>query len=142
MTSVHDGVKEELSIGEVSELTGLSVHALRYYEGEGLLLSQRVPRASGGHRRFDPDEVHWLRICTKLRASGMPLAEIRRLAELVREGPGNERERLALLRAQEERVERQLTELGECLRVISRKVGIYEQQLDDDGGEDLLAVKQ
>jgi DNA-binding transcriptional MerR regulator len=135
-------VKEELSIGEVSELTGLSVHALRYYEREGLLMSQHVPRASGGHRRFDPDEVHWLRICTKLRASGMPLAEIRRLAELVREGPGNERKRLALLRAQEERVERQLAELGECLRVISRKVGIYAQQLDDDSGEDLLAVKR
>jgi DNA-binding transcriptional MerR regulator len=140
MATVEAALGKELSIGEVAELTGLSVHALRFYEREGLLLSQHVPRGTGGHRRFDPDEVHWLRICSKLRASGMPLAEIGRLAELVREGPGNEDERLELLRAQKRRVERQLADLGDCLRVISRKVGVYERQLSGDGAEDLLAV--
>ena len=130
----------ELSIGDVAEQTGLSVHALRFYEREGLLVSQRVERGTGGHRRYRPDEVHWLRICTKLRASGMPLAEIRRLAELVREGPGNEPERLELLREQQRRVEHQLSELAECLRVITRKVGIYEQHVTDGTGRDLLTA--
>jgi DNA-binding transcriptional MerR regulator len=128
----------ELGIGEVARQTGLSVHALRFYEREGLLISPQVPRGAGGHRRYSLDEVHWLRICTKLRASGMPLAEIRRVAELVREGPGNERERLTLLREHQRRVERQLAELEECLRVISRKVGVYEQHLADGSGRDLL----
>jgi DNA-binding transcriptional MerR regulator len=128
----------ELGIGEVARQTGLSVHALRFYEREGLLISPQVPRGAGGHRRYSLDEVHWLRICTKLRASGMPLAEIRRVAELVREGPGNERERLTLLREHQHRVERQLAELEECLRVISRKVGVYEQHLADGSGRDLL----
>ncbi len=129
----------ELGIGEVARETGLSVHALRYYEREGLMLSQSVARGTGGHRRYSQQEVNWLRICIKLRASGMPLEKIRRLAELVREGPGNERERLELLREQQQRVEHQLAELGECLRIITRKVGVYEQHLAGDTAQDLWA---
>jgi DNA-binding transcriptional MerR regulator len=128
---------EELSIGDVARETGLSVHALRFYEREGLLVTQHVARGSGGHRRYSPQDVYWLRICIKLRRSGMPLAKIRRLAELVREGPGNEPERLELLREQQRHVEEQLADLAECLRVITRKVGVYEQHLAEGTAEDL-----
>jgi DNA-binding transcriptional MerR regulator len=131
------GLEEELSIGDVARRTGLSVHALRFYEREGLLLSQHVARGTGGHRRYTSLEVNWLRICIKLRRSGMPLAKIRRFAELVREGPGNEEQRLELLREQQRHVENQLAELEECLQVISRKVGVYEQHLADGAAEDL-----
>jgi DNA-binding transcriptional MerR regulator len=133
-------VEEELSIGEVSRQTGLSVHALRYYEREGLMLSQHVLRGTGGHRRYSRQDVFWLRMCIKLRTSGMPLAEIRRYVELVREGPGNEQQRLELLCKQQARVEGQLAELQECLRVINRKVGIYEQHLADGTAPDLWTV--
>jgi DNA-binding transcriptional MerR regulator len=135
------GLEEELSIGDVARRTGLSVHALRFYEREGLLLSQHVARGTGGHRRYSPQEVNWLRICIKLRASGMPVAKIRRFAELVREGPGNEQERLELLREQQRHVEHQLAELAECLRIINRKVGVYEQHLADDTAQDLWTAK-
>jgi len=130
-------VEEELGIGEVARETGLSVHALRFYEREGLMLTQHIARATGGHRRYSQQDVYWLRICIKLRASGMPLAKIRRFAELVREGPGNEEQRLDLLREHQRHVEHQLAELEDCLRVITRKVGVYEQQLADGTAEDL-----
>jgi DNA-binding transcriptional MerR regulator len=133
--------EQELGIGDVARQTGLSVHALRFYEREGLLLSQHVARGAGGHRRYSSQDVNWLRICIKLRTSGMPLAKIRRLAELVREGSGNEQERLELLREQQRRVENQLAELGECLRIISRKVGVYEQHLADGTAQDLWTAK-
>jgi DNA-binding transcriptional MerR regulator len=135
------GLELELGIGEVARETGLSVHALRFYEREGLLLSQQVARGTGGHRRYSTQDVYWLRICIKLRASGMPLGKIRRLAELVREGPGNEQQRLQLLREQQRRVENQLAELAECLRIITRKVGVYEQQLADGTARDLWTAK-
>jgi DNA-binding transcriptional MerR regulator len=134
-------LEEELSIGDVARHTGLSVHALRFYEREGLLLSQHVARGTGGHRRYSPQDVHWLRICIKLRRSGMPLAKIRRFAELVREGPGNEPQRLELLREQQRHVENQLAELEECLQVITRKVGVYEQHLADGAAPDLWSVE-
>lgn len=140
MAGHETDTENELGIGEVARQTGLSVHALRYYEREGLMLSQHVTRASGGHRRYSRQDVFWLRMCIKLRASGMPLAQIRDYVELVREGPGNEQDRLDLLREQQARVESQLAELRECLRVIKRKVGIYEQHLVNGTAPDLWTV--
>jgi DNA-binding transcriptional MerR regulator len=71
----------------------------------------------------------------------MPLAEIRRFAELAREGPGNAEQRLELLRRQRSRVEAQLAELEECLRIISRKVGVYEQHLADGTAQQVYTAE-
>src|SRR5262249_57506973 len=76
---------DELSIGQVAERTGLSVHALRFYEREGIFLS-RVRRAAGGRRVYTEDDVDWLTLCTILRGAAMPLEDIRRYTELVRPG--------------------------------------------------------
>ncbi|SFS93669.1 MerR family transcriptional regulator [Saccharopolyspora flava] len=118
----------ELSIGEVAERTGLSVHALRFYERENLLLAP-VRRTAGGRRAYTEQDVDWLAICTRLRDSGMPLADLRAFAALVREGPGNEEQRLALLRGHRNRVQAQLAELRSCLDLITWKVGVYEQRV-------------
>jgi DNA-binding transcriptional MerR regulator len=117
-----------LSIGEVAERTGLSVHTLRFYEREGILPGP-VARGPNGHRAYGDDDLEWLEICTNLRASGMPLAGIRRYAELVREGSGNEQQRLDLLRGHRERVQAQIDALGRCLDLISWKVAAYEDRL-------------
>jgi DNA-binding transcriptional MerR regulator len=133
--------EHELSIGEVAQQTGLTVHALRFYEREGLMLTEHIARGTGGHRRYSPQEVHWLRICIKLRRSGMPLAKIRCYAKLVRQGPGNEHHRVELLREQQRHIESQLAELQECLRTVTRKVGTYEQHLAAGATEPLYAPK-
>ena len=117
-----------LSIGQVAGRTGLSVHALRFYEREGLLATP-VYRDSGGRRVYSEWDLEWLELCIKLRESGMPLTAIRRYAELVREGEGNESGRLGLLREHQERITAQLTALRACLDVISFKVALYEERL-------------
>ncbi|WP_240497988.1 MerR family transcriptional regulator [Williamsia sp. 1135] len=47
-------------------------------------------RSAGGRRGFSADDLAWIGICQRLRASGMPLPDIARYAELVRAGAGNE----------------------------------------------------
>jgi DNA-binding transcriptional MerR regulator len=121
-------VTPNLSIGEVAERTGLSVHALRFYENEGILATP-IHRGSNGRRRYSEWDVDWLAICVKLRASGMPVPAIRQYAELVRAGMGNETERLALLTEHRERVEAQMANLVECLDVINCKIKIYEEHI-------------
>ncbi len=118
-----------LSIGEVSALTGLTTHTLRFYEQEGLFVAP-VRRNSAGRRVFTQDEVEWLRVCTKLRSSGMPVPEIRHYAELVLKGAGNELERLEILRRHEERVQQQVADLQEALGVIHHKVELYTRRLE------------
>ncbi|BBJ46013.1 hypothetical protein SSPO_087310 [Streptomyces antimycoticus] len=64
-----------------------------------------------------------------LRESGMPLADLKRFAELVRHGPGNETERLRLLDAHRQRVDAQIQALEECRSLIAWKVGVYAEHL-------------
>ncbi|MER5967773.1 MerR family transcriptional regulator [Streptomyces sp. NPDC002057] len=118
----------DLSIGEVAKRSGLSVHALRFYEREGLFANP-VRRLSNGRRIYHEEDLEWLAICTKLRSSGMSLATIRQYIELARQGPGNEHERLELLRRHENHVEAQIQELHETLNVMRHKVRIYEDHL-------------
>ncbi|MEO3874161.1 MerR family DNA-binding transcriptional regulator [Nonomuraea sp. B12E4] len=52
-----------LSIGQVAERTGLSVHALRFYEREGILVAP-VRRGPGGRRLYSDRDVEWLSAST------------------------------------------------------------------------------
>jgi DNA-binding transcriptional MerR regulator len=119
---------EGLTIGQVAERTGLSVHALRFYEREGLLVSP-VLRGRDGRRRYGENDLEWLDLCIKLRSSGMPLAGIRRYAELVQQGPGNEEERLRILHQHQQHVAAQIGALTTCLELITWKVKLYQESL-------------
>ena len=120
-----------LSIGQVAERTGLSVHALRLYEREGIF-ANAVRRGADGRRVYSEDDVDWLTVCIVLRASGMPIPVIRRYTELVRQGPGNEEERLGIMREHRGTVDgRRSASLTEALDLINYKVGVYEDFLAD-----------
>ncbi len=119
----------ELSIAQAAAETGLTTHTLRYYERDGLMLSS-VDRSSSGHRRYSAHDLTWIEMITRLRATGMPIRDVRRYAELVRDGAGNEALRLDLLKAHRERVEQQLAEVTSHLREIDHKIGVYEGQVD------------
>jgi DNA-binding transcriptional MerR regulator len=120
-----DGPSPGMSIGQVSERTGLSVHALRFYEREGVLIDA-VTRRANGRRVYSEQDVDWLADCVRLRASGMPLAEIRQYAALVRRGAGTEPGRLAILREHQDRLIAQIRGLNDCLDLVAYKIGVYE----------------
>ena len=103
-----------LTIAEAAEQTGLTAHTLRYYERDGLMRTP-VRRSASGHRAYDDADLAWISLISKLRATGMPIRDVKRYADLVRAGSGNEAERLELLRAHRERVLRQLEEVREHL---------------------------
>jgi len=119
---------EGVTIAEAVRRTGVSAHTLRYYERAGLVVSP-VDRTSGGRRRYRELDLKWIIICTKLRATGMPIRGLRRYAELVAAGPGNEAERLALLEAHRADVLAGLAEIQENLKTIDYKIEVYRGSL-------------
>ncbi len=119
-------VDTELSIADAADETGVSVHTLRYYERVGLI--DGVERAASGHRRYGEGDLAWIEVLLRLRATGMPIRRIRRYAELVRAGEGNERERLELLEEHRDAVRAQLAEVRRHLAFIDRKIEIYEER--------------
>jgi DNA-binding transcriptional MerR regulator len=118
-----------LTIAEAARATGVSAYTLRYYERAGLI--DGVDRAASGHRRYDDADLAWIEVLQRLRATGMPIQRIRRYAELVREGQGNERDRLALLEEHRDAVKARLAEVRKHLTFIEKKIAIYEEKLDE-----------
>ena len=116
---------EALSISDAAELTGLTAHTLRYYERAGLMLDT-VERAPSSHRRYTEDDIRWVTLLTRLRATGMPIRRIRDYAALVREGDGTEVARLALLQAHRAAVLEQLDQMRHNLEAIEHKIAIYQ----------------
>jgi DNA-binding transcriptional MerR regulator len=117
-----------LSIAEAARRTGVSAHTLRYYERAGLVITS-VDRTSGGRRRYHSEDLEWIKMCTKLRATGMPIKTIQRYAQLVSAGRGNEPERLALLEAHRADVAAKLAEVQENLKLIDHKIDVYRGRL-------------
>ena len=117
-----------LTISEVAELSGLSAHTLRYYERAGLMLGP-VDRATSTHRRYTPADVTWIGFLTKLRATSMPIAQVREYAELARQGDATEDARLRLLREHRLRVIRDLDDITNSLAAIDTKIAVYEERI-------------
>ena len=132
------GAQTGLSIAEAARRTGVSVHTLRYYERAGLVVTA-VDRTAGGRRRYHQLDLDWIVICTRLRATGMPIKTIRRYAQLVSAGPGNEQERLALLEAHRADVTAKLAEIRENLELIDHKIGVYRGRLAAGDADQLWA---
>jgi DNA-binding transcriptional MerR regulator len=126
-----------LSIGQVADRTGLSVHALRFYEQQNLFVTP-VYRDSGGRRRYSDWDLEWLEVISRLKDSGMPLTAIRRYAGLVAAGDGNEADRLTLLREHHRRVTAQLAALGESLDLINLKIKLYEECMAEGTADPLF----
>jgi DNA-binding transcriptional MerR regulator len=114
----------QFTIAEAAARTGLTAHTLRYYERDGLLLAD-VGRAASGHRRYTERDLTWIALITRLRATGMPIREVREYVALVRGGDGNESARLELLLAHRERVLAELREVRTHLAAIDTKIEHY-----------------
>jgi DNA-binding transcriptional MerR regulator len=118
---------DPLTIQQVAEITGLSVHTLRYYERVGLI--HTIGRAENTHRRYSHDDVGWINFLNKLRATGMSIQEMQRYAELQRMGDDTLAERVEMLKMLRARLEAHMSEMHKHLEVICYKIDYYEGEL-------------
>jgi DNA-binding transcriptional MerR regulator len=127
-----------LTIAEAAAACGLTADTLRYYERDGLLV-RPVGRSASGHRRYTDADLGWIEMVTRLRATGMPIRDVRRYAALVRAGDGNEAARLDLLQAHRERVLADLAEVTAHLAAIDHKIDLYVGLVDHEAAAELTA---
>lgn len=126
--TVDDAVRLPLTVAETADLIDVSAHTLRYYERIGLV---DVPRSASGQRRYDKRALARVVFLTRLRLSGMSIADITSYIQLVEEGDGTVDARLALLHAHRAKVRRQRDELDFALSVIDYKITTYGGRCSD-----------
>jgi DNA-binding transcriptional MerR regulator len=122
---VHTSAESTLTVSEAADRVGLTPHTLRWYEQEGLVAP--VGRDSAGRRRYTDADIDWLTLLTRLRRTGMPVRDMRRYAELARQGDDTLLDRVALFEQHRARVLAQIDELQEDLAVLNYKIDAYRQ---------------
>ncbi len=120
------------TIGQVSEMFGLPISTLRYYDKEGFFpnLERR-----GNIRYFSDSDLEAIRIIECLKKSDLEIKDIRQFFQWVAEGPSSYEKRKELFEARKVAVEEELKELEKTLSLLKFKCWYYETAMKD-GNED------
>ncbi len=122
------------TIGQVSEMFGLPISTLRYYDKEGLFPG--IQRTSG-IRRFGEREIDAIRVIECLKKSGLEIKDIKRFMEWCAEGSETYPQRLELFIKQKATVELEIERMNRVLDMLKFKCWYYEEAIKD-GNEDRL----
>ncbi len=117
----------EYSIGEFSEVTGLGIHTLRYYEHEGLIAPMRN---SSNRRRYSDSDIAWIDFIKRLKATGMPIKEIKRYAILRAKGDTTLSERMEMLVQHRQLLIEQIRQLQVHEAKLDEKIVFYQQEIE------------
>lgn len=122
---VQSSPSKPIRIGELAARTGRSVHAIRWYEAQGLIPG--VMRDAGGRRVYRERHLSWLELIDRLRLTGMSIAQMREYAGLVKQGRDTLPVQQELLRAHRERVQANIEQWTAALHVLDHKIELLDQ---------------
>jgi len=114
---------EALRIGELSARVGRSIHAIRWYEAQGLIPG--VARDAVGRRVYSDQHLGWLELMERLRRTGMSIAQMRAYTALVKRGRTTLAERRDILAAHRARVQETIAEWQGALKLLDGKIEFY-----------------
>lgn len=113
-------------ISEVSKLSGLSVHTLRYYEKEGLL--SNVAREASGKRIYSDSDLEWLVWIQRLKSTGMSLKGIKQFSYLRSLGDKSFPDRKNMLIDHAENLRDDIKHLQSELKLVEYKITAYAEK--------------
>lgn len=121
---------KQFTIQQISQITGLTAHTLRYYEKIGLL--DGVARNESGYRNYGESDLLWIDFLIRLRETGMPISEMKRFSDLRSQGEATIKERRTRLELHQYKVTKQIEDLKENLLKIEHKITYYKA-LEEEG---------
>lgn len=120
------------TIGQVSEMFGLPISTLRYYDKQGLFPGME---RTSGIRKFGNREVETLRLIECLKKSGLEIKDIRQFIDWCEQGPATFEQRRELFVKQKETVEAEIEHLNKVLDMLKFKCWFYEQSIQEGTDE-------
>lgn len=123
-----------LEINEVSKLTKLKAHTLRYYESIGLI--KDIKRNSAGKRIYTEEDLKWIEVINKLRATGMNINKMIEYARLRHMGNETITQRKNIMEEHLNSIENEIQKLLEAKNYVEKKIKIYsemEEKINETG---------
>jgi MerR family redox-sensitive transcriptional activator SoxR len=121
-------VGDALTIGEVAERSGVATSALRFYEDQGLIGSERT---GAGHRRYPRTVLRLVAFIVFAQKVGLSLEEIRgQLAKLPRNRAPDRADWGRLSASWTKRIEERIAELERMKATLSECIGCGCLSLD------------
>src|SRR3954447_15369494 len=122
MTVTEAAGERLIRIGEVARAAGVSARAVRYYEQQGLLISERSP---SGQRLYRQDAVTLVRFFQQMFAAGLTS---RRIAELLPcwDSGHTDAEQRAMLRDERDRIQAKVDDLQAALDRLDEVIAITD----------------
>ena len=120
------------TIGQVSEMFGIPVSTLRYYDREGLFPDME---RKSGIRKFSDNEIEALRVIECLKASGLEIREIKQFMEWTTKGSATYQQRKQLFETRLKKVEEEMANLQKTKDMLKYKCWYYETAIQDGNEE-------
>ncbi|HYE45989.1 MAG TPA: MerR family transcriptional regulator [Caulobacter sp.] len=114
-----------IHIGRLAQLSGRSVHTIRWYEARGLI--PNVGRDAGGRRVYVDGHVEHLAFLEWLRRTGMSVEDMRAFTALGLQGWRTIPQREERLRDHRRKLERDIAMLQGALQLIDAKLDYFAQ---------------
>lgn len=114
------------TIGAFADLTKLSIHTLRYYEKEKLIIPSRK---ENGRRCYSENDVAWIQFIKRLKDTGMPIKAIQQYALLRSAGDTSLQERMEMLISHRTALQAEIAKLQEHLGKLDDKIDFYQKEI-------------
>ncbi len=121
---IRDDENTQWDIATTAEYLGISAHTLRYYERAGLV---KVGRDASGYRLYDAAAVRRLVFITRMRVSGMSIAQLQHYISLVEQGAETVQERLDLMLEHRDILRQRIEDLQLSLAATEFKIAMYQK---------------
>lgn len=116
------------TISQVAKAMQIPASTLRYYDKEGLL--PNLSRQSSGYRSFSDGDIEMIDVIECLKATGMSISDIKKYANLTKEGDNSLEARRDMFIKQKELVQSQIEHLENSMQLLDRKYQYYESAIE------------
>ena len=133
-------LKEGISmytIGQVSEMFGLPISTLRYYDKEGFFPNLE---RKGNIRHFSENELEAIRVIECLKRSGLEIKDIKQFFEWVIAGPSSYEKRKEQFEMRKLMVKDEIKKLEKSLAMLEFKCWYYDTAIKDGNEDGINAV--
>lgn len=123
------------TIKQVSEMTGLPIPTLRYYDKEGLLPA--LEHKDSGYRVFHDIDIQNIEVIECFKKTGMAIKDIREYMELFFEGASTWEQRRDMFQKQLSMLMDKRTEIEEAIQMTEKKLVECQKAVDNGTEEEL-----